>query len=35
LAGSYQTTYKRIKLALIGLSAAIPLLAFLPGDGFR
>ncbi|HKX42238.1 MAG TPA: DUF4231 domain-containing protein [Burkholderiaceae bacterium] len=34
-ANHYQATYKRIKLTLIGLSATIPLLAFLPGDGFR
>lgn len=31
-AGSYQSQYKRIKLTLIALAAAIPLLAFMPGD---
>lgn len=30
-AGSYQTQYQRIKLLLIALAAAIPLLAFMPG----
>ena len=36
-AAGYQSTYKRIKLGLIGLSASIPLLAFLPlpGDAGR
>ncbi|MEX8517263.1 MAG: DUF4231 domain-containing protein [Leptothrix sp. (in: b-proteobacteria)] len=29
-AGRYQRVYKRIKLALIGLSASIPVLAFVP-----
>ena len=31
-AGTYQTQYKRIKLGLIGLSAGIPLIVFLPGE---
>jgi len=34
-AGAYQTQYKRIKLALIGLSAGIPLIVFLPGEAFK
>jgi hypothetical protein len=34
-AGTYQKQYKRIKLALIGLSAGIPLVAFLQGEVFR
>jgi hypothetical protein len=34
-AGTYQRQYKRIKLALIGLSAGIPLVVFLPGEVFK
>lgn len=34
-AGLYQDQYKRIKLTLIGLSAGIPLIVFLPGDGAK
>lgn len=34
-AGAYQKHYKRIKLALIGLSAGIPMVVFLPGDVFK
>ncbi len=34
-ARTYQTHYKRIKLALIGLSAGIPLIVFLPGDASK
>lgn len=33
--GQYQSHYKRIKLALIALSAGIPLVVFLPGEGAR
>ncbi len=32
-AGRYQTLYKRIKLLLIAISAAIPIVAFLPLEG--
>ena len=34
-AGLYQSQYKRIKLGLIGLSAGIPLIVFLPGEIFK
>lgn len=34
-AGAYQNRYKQIKLGLIGLSAGIPLIVFLPGEAFK
>lgn len=34
-AAAYQSRYKQIKLGLIGLSAGIPLIVFLPGEAFK